>query len=270
MKLETFRGAVLQQALASARRALGDDAMIVRTRSARDGVEVVAVRPDELSRYRARLLPEPLPDLTTRLGRRADRPWLLALVGPTGAGKTTTLAKLAIHPQAFGALKVGLLSLDTYRVGALEQLEMLAEIARLQMEVVYAPAEVPGALQRLQHCDVVLVDTPGRSPKEPALNAEWGALLRAMQPDETHLVLPASIRTDIGVAVHRAYEPHGVTHLLLSKLDEVPGEVGVTSLSLAIELPARWVTDGQEIPSDLRPAPARILASLGLQPEAAA
>jgi flagellar biosynthesis protein FlhF len=270
MRLETFRGAQLQAALASARHALGDDAMIVRTRNTRDGVEVMAVRADELDRYRQRLQPLPLPDLASRAASRGDRPWVLALVGPTGAGKTTTLAKLAIHPQAFGGLKVGLLSLDTYRVGALEQLEILAEIARLPMEVVYAAAEVEGALQRLAGCDVVLVDTPGRSPKEPALNAEWGELLLALRPDETHLVLPAMVRGDIALAVHRAYEPFGLTHLLLSKLDEVPGDVGITSLSLALEMPSRWVTDGQEIPSDLRPAPARILASLGLQPEAAA
>ena len=190
----------------------------------------------------------------------------MALVGPTGAGKTTTAAKLAVHPEAFGGRKVGLLTLDTYRVGALEQLEIVAEVARLPLEVAYAAGEVEGALRRLAACDVVIVDTPGRSPKADALNDEWRALLAAARPDETHLVLPATLRPDIAVSVHTA---HAATHLLLSKLDEVPGEAGVADLALALPLPARWVTDGQEIPADLRPAPARILASLGLHPEAA-
>jgi flagellar biosynthesis protein FlhF len=270
MKLETFKGAQLQQALKNARAVLGEDAMIVRTRNVRDGVEVIAVRQEELERYRQRLMPEPLPDLSARAARRSTRSWVLALVGPTGAGKTTTLAKLAIHPQVFGGLTVGLLSLDTYRVGALEQLEIMAEIARLPLEIIYSVAEAPAAMERLRNCDVVLVDTPGRSPKEPALNAEWGSILRTIRPDETHLVLPATMRPDIASSVYRAYEPFGLTHLLLSKVDEVPGEVGLTTLSLAVDLPARWVTDGQEIPSDLRPAPSRIMASLGLTPEAVA
>lgn len=271
MTLHPFRAPELPQALAAAQRALGEDAMIVRTRRlVGGGFEVVAAQAAELAGFRARLEGEPLPELGARTRRRGEgRPWLLALVGPTGAGKTTTAAKLAVHPQAFGERKVGLLSLDTYRVGAVEQLGIIAEIARLPLEVVYAVDEVEGALRRLNGCDVVLLDTPGRSPKAEALNAEWSALLRAARPDEVHLVLPATLRPDIATSVQRAYAPLGVTHLLLSKLDEVPGESGVAELAAALALPARWVTDGQDIPADLRTAPARILASLGAAPQAA-
>ena len=79
-----------------------------------------------------------------------------------------------------------------------------------------------------------------------------------------HLVLPAVLRGDIADAVARSFATHGPTHLLMTKLDEVPGEVGVADLAGAMGLPARWITDGQEIPTDLRPAGPRILASLGL------
>lgn len=272
MNLHTFRGPELQRLLDAARRALGEDALVVQTRQIQLAgtrvLEVVAARGVELERFRARLEPEPLVLPVAR--RRGERPRIFALVGPTGAGKTTTAAKLAVHPDAFGGRKVGLLTLDTYRVGALEQLEIVAEVARLPLEVAYSAGEVEAALRRLSTCEVVIIDTPGRSPKAAAPNEEWRSLLAAARPDETHLVLPATLRADIAESMYAAHAALGVTHLLLSKLDEVPGEAGVADLALRVPLPARWVTDGQEIPADLRGAPARILATLGLRPEDAA
>jgi flagellar biosynthesis protein FlhF len=288
MRLETFRGPEPQRVFAEARAMLGEDAMIIRTRVLREGgsvvVEVIAAASSDVESFRRQLEPHPLPlPRTAQEGsgeplpnaeRRAPsagypRPYTVALVGPTGAGKTTTVAKLAVHPQAFGGTRVGLLTLDTFRVGALEQLYTYAEIAELPMEVVYDDREVEGALARLAKCDVILVDTPGRSPRLQTAGMEWQTMLRHIAPDETHLVIPASIRVDIALLIRDSFVPHGATHLLLSKLDEVPSEFGVADLALRLNLPARWVTDGQEIPTDLRPAGARILASLGLAPETA-
>lgn len=270
MRLETFRGSDPQRVFEAARLALGDDVMVVRTHVDRTGVvpvmEILATTPDEVERFQRRLEPDPLPLAGRRARRGSARPLTVALVGPTGAGKTTTVAKLAAHPKAFGGRSVGLLTLDTYRVGALEQLSIIAELAGLPVEVVYSAAEVEDAMRRLSSCEVVLVDTPGRSPRAEALNAEWSALLAEVRPDETHLVLPAVLRPDIADAVRASFRGVGVTHLLLTKLDEVPGEVGVADLASAMDLPARWVTDGQEIPTDLRPAAPRVLASLGLTP----
>lgn len=271
MKLELFRGTDSLRVFEAARVALGDDVMVVRTRSYRDAgqnvFEILATTPADVAAFEQRLEAAPLP-LHGRTARRgSSRPLVMALVGPTGAGKTTTIAKLAAHPRAFGGRSVGLLTIDTYRVGAVEQLAIVADLAGLPLEVAYGPGEVEEAIRRLADNEVILIDTPGRSPRAEQLNGEWGALLAEARPDEVHLVMPAVLRGDIAEAVRRSFEAHAPTHLLLTKIDEVPGEVGVADLAAMMELPARWITDGQEIPTDLRPAVPRILASLGVSPE---
>ncbi len=265
MLLETFRGRDLPRVLAEVRAAFGDDAMILRTRSSRKGgateVEVVATTGAELEAFRRRLERFPLRLEVDDAGVR-ERPHVVALVGSTGAGKTTSIAKLALHADAFGERSVGLVTLDTYRVGALEQLETYAQIAGLPLEVVYAESEVEGALERLSDCDVVLVDTPGRSPKATPASQEWREPLRAIRPDEVHLVVPASARIDAALATLDAFEACGITHALITKIDEVPDETAVVELVDALGLPARWVSTGQEVPFDLHPAAPRIMAAL--------
>jgi flagellar biosynthesis protein FlhF len=275
MRLETFRGPDLASVSAQARLALGDDVMIVHTRRVRSvggsQIEVTAAPADEVERFTRRLTPGPLP---TRSRAAGSRPSVLALVGPTGAGKTTTVAKLAVHPQAMGTHRVGLLTLDTFRAGALEQLGMYAEVAGIALEIAYDAADVSAAMERLQGCDTIIVDTPGRSPRADRRRGDdatramhWRTLFDFIAPDEVHLALPATVRPDIAVGVRDAFDADGdvpVTHLLLTKLDEVPGEAGVADLAAALSLPARWVADGQEIPADLAAGAPRILKSLGM------
>ncbi len=270
---ERFRGADLSRVADRARRALGDDVMILHTRTVREGgvpmVEVLAATADSVDRVRTRLEPTPFP----KQMRRADgTPYRIALVGPTGAGKTTTAAKLAVRRGMFGAARPGLLTIDTYRVGGMEQLATYAELASVPFEVVYDASEIDAAMKRLSSCDVVIIDTPGRSPASAELTERWRSLLDALAPDEVHLVLPASVRPDLAIDVARGYRAtrahRGATHLLLSKVDEVPRETGVADLALSLEMPARWVTDGQDVPADLKPGVARILRAYGLSVDA--
>lgn len=269
MAPERFRGADLTQVADRARRTMGDDVMILHTRTVRDGgvpmVEVLAATSDAIDRVRARLEPDPLP---TPLRAADGSPYRIALVGPTGAGKTTTAAKLAVRRGMFGAARPGLLTLDTYRVGGMEQLATYAELADIPFEVVYDAREIAGALQRLSSCDIIIIDTPGRSPASAELTERWRSLLDALEPDEVHLVMPASLRPDLAIDIARGYRStrahRGATHLLLTKVDEVPRESGVADLALSVELPARWVTDGQAVPADLKPGVARIMRAYGL------
>lgn len=270
MSAERFRGADITRVSDRARKALGDDVMILHTRTVRDGgmpmVEILAAAGSVLDRANGRLTPAPLP---TRLRHANGRPFVLALVGPTGAGKTTTAAKLAVRPGTFGAARTGLLTIDTYRVGGMEQLATYAELAGVPFEVVYEAKEVDAAMKRLSgNCDIVIVDTPGRSPASAELTERWRTLLDALRPDEIHLVLPASLRADLAVDIGRAYRASrqhcGATHLLLSKLDEVPRESGVTDLALSLDMPTRWITDGQDVPADLKPGVSRLMRGFGL------
>jgi flagellar biosynthesis protein FlhF len=269
MQLECFRGADFSQVAHRARRALGDDVMILHTRTLRDDgvpvVEVLAAPAATLDHARARLTAAPLP---SPLRQPNGRPYVIALVGPTGAGKTTTAAKLAVRPGLFGTARVGLLTIDTYRVGGMEQLATYADLAAVPFDVVYDAREVGDAFQRLRDCDVVIVDTPGRSPAAADVTDRWRSLLDAIAPDEVHLVLPATLRADLALAAERAYRTsdahRGATHLTLTKLDEVPAERGVTDLALSLALPTRWITDGQDVPAHLAPAVPRLLRALGL------
>ncbi len=187
--------------------------------------------------------------------RGGSRPQVIALVGPTGAGKTTTIAKLANHPQAFAERRVGLLCLDTYRVGGVEQARQYAELSKLPFEVLWDAQDLPRIMRRLQDCQVVLVDTPGRGPRAAADLRETHARLLELAPDEVHLVLPAGLQASLARRVLTAHLPLGVTHLLPTKLDEYPDERGLFELARQFALPMRWLADGQEVPHDLQLAP---------------
>lgn len=269
MKPHVFTGTDITHVFRAATAELGEDVAVVNTRVVNRGsrrwAELIAVRGEDVERFRERIDAGPLPGrpvLVTPDGQ-GTRPLVVALVGPTGAGKTTTAAKLALSPHAFGSRRVGLLSLDTYRVGALEQIRTYADVAGLPLEVAYQPSDIPGALERLRQCDAIIVDTPGRGPRAAEEELEWRQLLTEVRPDETHLVMPATLRFDVADYICDAYEPAGVTHVLLTKLDELPTEGTVVALADRLGLRSRWVTDGQDVPADLRGAVQRMLHALG-------
>ncbi len=272
MQLETFRGPDLHAVVHQVRMVLGEDAMIIRTharkRAGENFVEVVAARAEAVEAFKRRLDGGAAAARRARSRRRIG-PYRIALVGPGGSGKTTAAVKLALHPRGVGGDKrVGLISLDTYRVGAVEELQTYAEIADLPLEVLYHARETRAAIHRMRGCDVVLIDTPGRWNTESD-EASWLGILRELDPDEVHLVLPAGLRIDVAGLVRERLGEAGITHVLFSKLDHLPNEDGLATLAEAVGLPTRWVVDGHDIPGSLAPAAPRILASLGTGARAA-
>jgi flagellar biosynthesis protein FlhF len=263
---ETFTGADLPALFAQARSSLGAEAVVLAVRRRGTLFELEAATGGVAAPPRSRTgVPRAAAGRAAQSAMRpvwpapvVPGPAIIALVGPTGAGKTTTIAKLANHPAVFGGLAVGLLSLDTSRIGAVEQSRVYAELSGLPLEVVYEAAELRGALRRLADRDVVLVDTPGRSPRRREDLSALAAQLGVLSPVETHLALPAGLQAAHAREMLAAHRGLGVTHLLATKLDECPGDRVLFELAVEQDLPMRWVADGQEVPRDLEHAERRL------------
>lgn len=188
---------------------------------------------------------------------------VVALVGPTGVGKTTTIAKLAAGFRLESKRRVGLLTIDTFRIAAVQQLKAYAEIMDLPMQVVEQPGQMRSALETLGDVDLVLIDTAGRSPRSDARIDQLVDLLRSAQPDETHLVLSAASSTSSIHTILKGFAPARPTAAILTKLDEAPHTAGVLSALTTNEshcnLPVSYVTNGQQVPDDISVADASIL-----------
>jgi len=187
---------------------------------------------------------------------------VVALVGPTGAGKTTTAAKLAGRMGLMRGARVGVLSADGYKVGAIGEMSAYSELLGLPMAVARDAEEMPAALQALADCDVILIDTAGTSQRNGQHLGELGTLLEASGADETHLVLSAaSSRAACAEAIER-FAQVGATHLLFTKLDESPDPAEALSAAVGSGRPISYLTDGQAVPQDIRPADDELLAAM--------
>jgi len=189
---------------------------------------------------------------------------VVALVGATGVGKTTTIAKLAANLRLREGVKMGLVTVDTYRIAAVEQLRTYAEIIDLPMKVVTSPPEMRRALDELSGLDLVLIDTAGRSPRDELQIQELKSLLTVANVDEVHLVLnmTASLKT-LQVTVEK-FSAVNTTSLIMTKLDEAVGMGTLLSVSQKIDLPISYLTTGQDVPDDIETAKAGRIARLVL------
>lgn len=192
---------------------------------------------------------------------------VIALVGPTGVGKTTTVAKLAANFKLAQGFRPGLVTVDTYRIAAVEQLRIYAEIISLPLAVANAPGEMERAMNELGDVDLVLIDTAGRSPRDEVKIRELADFLAAAQPDEVHLVLSAAAgERNLRAAVER-FAHVRADRLILTKLDEADGLGGVLAVLGQANRPVSYLTTGQAVPDDIEPADRRRLARLILGDE---
>ena len=184
-------------------------------------------------------------------GFQSGYPRIIALVGPTGVGKTTTLAKMATHPQIFGGKRVALISADTYRIAAVEQLKTFAAIANIPMEAVYRPADMRRALNRFQDRDVILIDTAGRSQNDQSQLNDLTAFMEYAKPDEIHLTLSICTRLDDQMDVIHKFQRIHPTRLLFTKLDETTSFGMILNVCYYHKLPISLLTFGQNVPDDI-------------------
>jgi flagellar biosynthesis protein FlhF len=187
---------------------------------------------------------------------------VVALVGPTGVGKTTTVAKLAASFKLVHNVPIGLVTVDTYRIAAVEQLRTYAEIIDLPLVVVNTPDEMPAALETLDGAELVLIDTAGRSPRDEVRIRELAEFLHAAAPDEVHLVLSATAgEKSLRSAVER-FATARADRLILTKLDEAEGLGGLLGVISQANRPVSYLTTGQAVPDDIEPAHRARLARL--------
>lgn len=181
---------------------------------------------------------------------------VIMLVGPTGVGKTTSIAKLAAR---FSYLlekkyKVGLVVLDTYRIGAVEQLMQYARMMKLGIETVVDPPEFSSALNALRYSDYILIDTMGSSPYDKGKIEKIYECLRENNTDYTVdvvLVMPSSIKYDDLKATYDNFAPLGIDTMMFTKLDETRGFGNIFSLVYETKVPISYFSVGQEVPEDL-------------------
>jgi flagellar biosynthesis protein FlhF len=193
---------------------------------------------------------------------KSGRSRVVVLVGPTGVGKTTTIAKLAAIHKLVNHVSVGLITADTYRIGAIEQLRTFASIADIPMEVVYRPADMTRAMKKLSKNDVVFVDTVGRSQRSKKDLAELKKFVDAAKPDEIHLVLSASTSGKALADVAERFKPLQPNHLIFSKIDEAVTFGPLFNIVQKQKLNVSYLTTGQSVPEDILPADGIKFASL--------
>lgn len=184
---------------------------------------------------------------------------LVAMVGPTGVGKTTTIAKLAAIYRLKQKRSVGLITVDTYRIAAVEQLRTYADIIDLPMQVVSTPREMRDAVRRMNALDLILLDTAGRSPKDGIKIQELRAFLSEAGADEVYLVLSAVGAAKTLAQTAERFAPAGTTGLVFTKLDEATSLGALLPVIRQSRLPLSYLTNGQNVPEDIEVAePARV------------
>jgi flagellar biosynthesis protein FlhF len=199
---------------------------------------------------------------TIRMKRNGPR--IVALVGPTGVGKTTTVAKLAARFTVGRKAKIALVTIDTFRVGAVEQLKTYSRIMGLPLEVASTPKELEKAISLHSDKDLILIDTVGRSPKDYETIENLKEMLSVPFSIETHLCVAATTRERELRSIVESFSVLPISRLLFTKLDESFSFGAIINLQLEKKLPLSFFTKGQRVPEDIEPATGKKVAELVL------
>lgn len=185
---------------------------------------------------------------------------VIFFAGPTGAGKTTTIAKLAGMLKFRERLEVGLINTDTYRVGAIEQLKIYSQIMDIPVRTAYSAEELKESIKAFESRDVVLIDTAGKNVKEEANRRELLRLLEAASPDEVFLVISVGTAPRACREIISGYSFLDNYKLIITKLDEVSCWGNVLNIADYAKKSLSYVTMGQNVPDDITKADMKLLA----------
>lgn len=204
------------------------------------------------------------PDAGDTPDTKDARPRTIALVGPTGVGKTTTIAKLAATFKLKHKKNVALITLDTYRIAAVDQLRTYAGIIGVPLHVVLKPEEIPQVLERCARYDVVLIDTAGRSQRDDARLTQLSSFLEIAKPHETHLVLSSTCSQQVLMETVERFSRVHTDRIIFTKLDEAVTFGVILNVLGKADKRLSYVTTGQEVPHQIEPGCPKRLADLVL------
>jgi flagellar biosynthesis protein FlhF len=190
------------------------------------------------------------------------RPRTIALVGPTGVGKTTTIAKLAATYKLKQNLRVGLITMDTYRIAAVDQLRTYAGIIGVPLQVALSPNDLKTSLHACADCDVVLLDTAGRSPRNDQKLEELSVFLRSAQPHEVHLVLSSTCTQSVLMDAVERFSKIRTDRIIFTKLDEAVTFGVLLNVARKVNKRLSYLTTGQDVPHQIEPGRPERLAEL--------
>ncbi|QSV47151.1 flagellar biosynthesis protein FlhF [Geobacter benzoatilyticus] len=198
------------------------------------------------------------------LAFKKNSPRIIALVGPTGVGKTTTIAKLAANYALRENHRAALITIDNFRVGAVEQLKTYSRIMGVPVEVATTPAELEAAIELHSDKDLILIDTAGRSHKDNEKIEELRSFLESRFAIEIHLCLAATTRDRELQEVVERFGVLPISRVIFTKLDESESYGGIVNAHLRTKFPLSYFTTGQRVPEDLEIATPGKLAGLVL------
>ena len=204
------------------------------------------------------------PDLTA-----AKKQKRMAFIGPTGVGKTTTLAKIAAKYLAGGSSSLALITIDTYRIAAVEQLKVYGEIMHLPVEVVLHPQQLAEALAKHADKELILIDTAGRSPHDPLSIEEIRSFFPEELEIEHHLVLSATTRDHELLETLNSFSAFSPQSTIFTKIDECAHLGVVLNTQIHNSSPLSYITNGQRVPEDIMEADKHHVAQLIIPPATA-
>ena len=208
-----------------------------------------------------RVLRPLIPTSAFELKKRGS-PKVVSFVGPTGVGKTTCIAKLAVISKILQNLDVGLISIDTYRLGAIDQLRTFSEISDIELLVAYEPAEMPELVKKLKKKDIIFIDTAGRSQKSLSNLEKTKEYLDAAGSHESFLVLSATGSSKNLIDVAERFKLFNYNSIMFTKIDEAVSFGNILNTSVATNAPITFLTNGQIIPDDIISADADFIARM--------
>ncbi len=223
--------------------------------------DAASLDPEKARLYLRRVIADYIP-VASPIQLEPGKTQVAVLVGPTGVGKTTTLAKLAAFAQLQLKQKVALVTLDTYRLAAVDQLQEYARILQVPLHVALTVEDLRGAMRFYQDRALVLVDTPGHSPKDEGMLGQLRSFLDELPTCETHLVLSATTKPRDLAEIAQRYEPLRPSRMIFTKLDETSTYGPLLSTLVRVKRPLSYLATGQEVPEALELATSRRVADL--------